>query len=99
MLRQLRLEYRGAIYHLMNRGDRPKSIFKDDRDEPRINVEDPVPLGRPKIAQRFIAGGGVANPLKVPQGRKKSPLGLGTGSPKFCRPCGTGSALLPPPQR
>jgi len=40
MPRQLRLEYPGANYHLMNRGDRPQSIFKDDRDEPRINVED-----------------------------------------------------------
>ena len=37
MPRQLRLEYPGAIYHLMNRGDRREPIFKHDLDVPRIN--------------------------------------------------------------
>jgi putative transposase len=32
MARKLRLEYAGAIYHVMNRGDRREPIFKDDRD-------------------------------------------------------------------
>jgi putative transposase len=32
MPRKLRLEYEGAIYHVMNRGDRREPIFKDDRD-------------------------------------------------------------------
>jgi putative transposase len=32
MPRKLRLEYPGAIYHLMNRGDRREPIFKDDDD-------------------------------------------------------------------
>ncbi len=32
MARNLRAEYRGAIYHLMNRGDRREPIFQDDRD-------------------------------------------------------------------
>ena len=32
MPRKLRLEYPGAIYHVMNRGDRQEDIFKDDRD-------------------------------------------------------------------
>jgi REP element-mobilizing transposase RayT len=32
MARKLRVEYPGAIYHLMNRGDRREPIFKDDRD-------------------------------------------------------------------
>ena len=32
MARQLRLEYEGGIYHVMNRGDRREPIFKDDRD-------------------------------------------------------------------
>ena len=32
MPRPLRIEYPGAIYHLMNRGDRQEAIFKDDRD-------------------------------------------------------------------
>ena len=32
MLRQLRIENAGAIYHLMNRGDRREAIFADARD-------------------------------------------------------------------
>jgi len=35
MPRQLRIEYKGAIYHLMNRGDRREPIFKSDFD--RLN--------------------------------------------------------------
>jgi REP element-mobilizing transposase RayT len=36
MPRQLRLEYPGAIYHVMNRGDRREPIFKDDFDRQRF---------------------------------------------------------------
>jgi len=32
MPRQLRIEYEGAIYHLMNRGDRREDIFYSDKD-------------------------------------------------------------------
>lgn len=32
MARKLRVEYSGAIYHVMNRGDRGEPIFKDDSD-------------------------------------------------------------------
>ncbi|MEI6277978.1 MAG: transposase [Verrucomicrobiae bacterium] len=32
MARQLRVEYAGAIYHVMNRGDRREPIFVDDED-------------------------------------------------------------------
>ena len=32
MARKLRLEYPGAIYHVMNRGDRREPIFRDDED-------------------------------------------------------------------
>ena len=32
MARKLRLEYPGAIYHVMNRGDRRQAIFKHDTD-------------------------------------------------------------------
>ena len=32
MARQLRVEYPGAIYHVMNRGDRGEEIFRDDKD-------------------------------------------------------------------
>jgi len=32
MPRKLRVEYEGAIYHIMNRGDRREPIFVDDED-------------------------------------------------------------------
>ena len=36
MPRKLRVEYPGAIYHVMNRGDRREPIFKDDVDRQRF---------------------------------------------------------------
>ncbi len=36
MARKLRVEYSGAIYHVMNRGDRREPIFKDDADRQRF---------------------------------------------------------------
>jgi putative transposase len=38
MPRQLRIEYPGAIYHVMNRGDRREPIFHDDTDRKRFIV-------------------------------------------------------------
>ena len=32
MARKLRLQYPGAIYHVMNRGDHSEVIFREDRD-------------------------------------------------------------------
>jgi putative transposase len=32
MARKLRVEYEGAVYHVMNRGDRREPIFTDDGD-------------------------------------------------------------------
>jgi REP-associated tyrosine transposase len=36
MPRKLRVQYPGALYHLMNRGDRRDDIFKDDQDRQRF---------------------------------------------------------------
>lgn len=36
MARKLRVEYPGAIYHVMNRGDRREAIFKNDGDRERF---------------------------------------------------------------
>ena len=36
MPRKLRVEYPGAIYHIMNRGDRRERIFFDDKDRQRF---------------------------------------------------------------
>ncbi len=36
MARKLRIEYPGAIYHVMNRGDRQEPIYEDDSDRERF---------------------------------------------------------------
>ena len=36
MARKLRIQYPGAIYHVMNRGDRREAIFADDQDRQRF---------------------------------------------------------------
>src|SRR5438876_3545155 len=36
MPRKLRIEYPGAIYHVLNRGDQRENIFKDDEDRKRF---------------------------------------------------------------
>jgi len=36
MARKLRVEYPGAIYHVMNRGDRREPIFRDEADRKRF---------------------------------------------------------------
>jgi len=36
MARKLRIQYPGAIYHVMNRGDRREAIFADDADRERL---------------------------------------------------------------
>ena len=32
MARKLRVQFPGAVYHLMSRGDRREDVFKDDQD-------------------------------------------------------------------
>jgi len=39
MARKLRVQYPGAIYHVMNRGDRREAIFKDDQNRARFRDE------------------------------------------------------------
>jgi DNA-3-methyladenine glycosylase I len=36
MARKLRVEYPGAVYHVINRGDRREAIFRDDEDRQRF---------------------------------------------------------------
>ena len=36
MARKLRIQYPGAIYHVMNRGDHSEDIFRDDSDRDRF---------------------------------------------------------------
>jgi REP-associated tyrosine transposase len=36
MARKVRIQYPGALYHVMNRGDRREAIFEDDEDRHRL---------------------------------------------------------------
>ena len=36
MARKLRVEYPGALYHVMSRGDHGDPLFEDDRDRERF---------------------------------------------------------------
>ena len=36
MSRKLRIEYPGAMYHVMNRGDQREDIFRDDDDREKF---------------------------------------------------------------
>ena len=36
MSRKLRVQYRGAMYHVMNRGGHGQRIFRDDSDRERF---------------------------------------------------------------
>ena len=39
MARQVRIEYEGATYHVMCRGDRRETIFGDDEDREQFSAE------------------------------------------------------------
>lgn len=47
MPRPLRIEYAGARYHVMNRGDRREAIFHDDADRLR--------MGSPSYVSNLLA--------------------------------------------
>ena len=36
MARKVRIQYPGAMYHVMNRGDQREAIFEDDQDRQRL---------------------------------------------------------------
>jgi hypothetical protein len=44
MSRKLRIEYPGAMYHVMSRGDQREDIFRDDQDRQRFDRTDGSPL-------------------------------------------------------
>jgi len=54
MPRQRRIEYPGAIYHAMNRGDQREPIFQDDADRKRFLETRAKPVPRP--IGRFTPG-------------------------------------------
>jgi hypothetical protein len=38
MARKLRVQYPGAICHVMNRGDQREAVFRDDKDRQKLLV-------------------------------------------------------------
>ena len=59
MPRKLRVEYEGAIYHLMNRGDRREPIFVDDEDRKMFLKTLGEALGRGVKGVRRTEGGAI----------------------------------------
>ena len=53
MSRKLRIEYPGAMYHVMSRGDQREDIFRDDED-------------RQKFLTTLGEGGAISNLLNEP---------------------------------
>ena len=56
MARKLRVEYPGAIYHVLNRGDRREPIFKDDEDRRRFLVALGDPFRKVVKASLVLSG-------------------------------------------
>ena len=64
MPRKLRVEYWGAIYNVMNRGDQREDIFRDDEDHPHGLISPfpcdhriPRPDIRPWNPRQLLSGG------------------------------------------
>ena len=55
MSRKLRIEYPGAMYHVMNRGDQREDIFRDDQDRQKFLTT----LGEACIKTEWQAGKGL----------------------------------------
>jgi hypothetical protein len=56
MPRALRIEYPGAIYHVMNRGDHREPIFRDDFDHKRLKDSDcATPAAETAVTLKRIA--------------------------------------------
>ncbi|MGH7967691.1 MAG: hypothetical protein ACREIC_03075, partial [Limisphaerales bacterium] len=75
MLRQLRMEYPGAIYHIMSRGNRRQDIFLDDPSLPPHMIQNAQCKGlTPSIF--LLAGLLVFGTAQTPQARAAAGPGL-----------------------
>src|SRR5207247_20806 len=96
MARKLRVQYPGAIYHVMNRGDRREAIFNDDKDRLLfLDTLAEVPLEQLSIlpeGARTPPGMGARGPVN---GRVGHPEGQPCGSGTVCRAHGS----TPPSRR
>jgi hypothetical protein len=53
MPRQVRIQYPGAVYHVMPRGDRREPIYHDDEDRKRF-LEDNTKEEAPQSNSTFV---------------------------------------------
>ena len=88
MARKLRIEFAGALYHVMNRGDRREPIFKDDADRElfldtlwRRPVEFLLEWPSRRSRYRVNAGLNAAMPLALGKGPAAARAGGGTPLP------------------
>jgi hypothetical protein len=66
MTETLRIEYGGAIYHVMNRRDRREAIFRDDRGrEMSLETFGTAERGSAEGADRTTIAGGDADDLAM----------------------------------
>ncbi len=70
MARKLRVQYPGAIYHVMNRGDRREPIFKDEVDRERF-LSSVIVSKRGSVLGRFLVLATPCFPISIK--REKSP--------------------------
>src|SRR5437016_2609748 len=63
MARKLRVQYPGAIYHVMNRGDHLEVIFRDGQDPPTVSTN----------TRRGLYPSRLAGPLLLPDEQPFSP--------------------------
>ena len=61
MARKIRIEYAGAAYHVMARGNQGRDIYADDRDR-KLTRAAPSTCGRPKSNFLSLTMSGIALP-------------------------------------
>ena len=58
MARKARVEFEGAVYHILDRGDRREAIFKDDADRRRFLGTLGEACARKGVGRIFLCGKG-----------------------------------------
>ena len=75
MARPLRIEYAGAVYHVMARGNHGQSLFADDQDRQRVTLDWPEagdgtlqPGNAGRGTDEILTGEEIAGPQKAALG-------------------------------
>lgn len=98
MARKLRIEYPGAIYHVLNRGDRRESIFRDDVDHQAFldTLNDACVKGDWQVHAYCLMGNHFHLVVETPRGNLVSGMKwfLGTYTMRFNRRHGLSGHLF-----